>query len=199
MRITKWIFSVMVLVMALQSNAQPVMETGGQKMPNEWIDKSTGHKLIKLTRKEGSSISFYFHNNPFIGNKMVFYNSRLEQPGAVTDMKRQEATSLNVKDKQLYTVDLATLAIEQLTHHPSPMGGEIVSQKRKDVFFQVKDSVYLVNVDTKKQKLVFVFPADFKGSITTVNADGTYMGKQEAVNLIEKFKGSTNKIIELVV
>jgi hypothetical protein len=24
--------------------AQQVIETGGQKMPNEWIDKSTGHK-----------------------------------------------------------------------------------------------------------------------------------------------------------
>ena len=191
MRIAKWIFSLVVLVMALQSTAQPVMETGGQKMPDEWIDKSTGHKLIKLTRKDGSSVSFYFHNNPFVGNKMVFYNSRLEQPGAVTDMKRQEATRLNVKDKQLYTVDLATLAIEQLTHHPSPMGGEIVSQKRRDVFFQVKDSVYLVNVDTKKQKLVFVFPADFKGNITTVNADGTLLagakGSEAEKAIYEKY------------
>ena len=55
--------------------AQPVLETGGQKMPDEWIDKSTGHKIIKLTRKEGSNLSFYFHNNPFVDNKMVFYNT----------------------------------------------------------------------------------------------------------------------------
>ncbi len=34
------------------------------------------------------------------------------------------------------------------------------------------------------------------GDYLTINADGTYMGKQEAVNLIEKFKGSTNKIIQ---
>ena len=38
--------------------AQPVMETGGQKMPDEWIDKSTGHRVIKLTRKEGSNLWF---------------------------------------------------------------------------------------------------------------------------------------------
>ena len=51
------------------------METGGQKMPNEWIDGSTGHKIIKLTRREGNNMSFYFHNNPFVGSKMVFYGT----------------------------------------------------------------------------------------------------------------------------
>ena len=175
MKISKWMSSFFVLIVSLQINAQPVMETGGQKMPDEWIDKSTGHKLIKLTRKEGSSVSFYFHNNPFVGNKMVFYNSSREQPGAVTDMKKQETYNLNVKDKQLYTVDLNTLAIEQLTNHSSPMNGEIVCIKTKEVFFQIKDSVFAVNVETKKERFVFVFPTNFKGNITTVNADGTLL------------------------
>jgi oligogalacturonide lyase len=177
---TKCILSVFFAMITVLSNAQPVMETGGQKMPDEWIDKSTGHKLIRLTRREGSSMSFYFHNNPFIGNKMVFYNSRLETPGEVTDMRKQETYNLNVKDKQLYMIDLGTLAIEQLTHHPTPMNGEIVSVKRKEVFFQVKDSVFSVNVETKKQRLVFVFPEDFKANITTVNADGTLLGGARA-------------------
>lgn len=175
MRVAKWVLSI-VVVMGLKANAQPVMETGGQKMPDEWIDKSTGHKLIRLSRLEGSSVSFYFHNNPYVGNKMVFYNSSREKPGEVTDMKRQETYNLNVKDKQLYTVDLNTLAIEQLTHERSPMNGEIVSEKRKEVFYQINDSVYSVNVDTKKVRRIFVFPADFKGSITTVNADGSLLG-----------------------
>jgi hypothetical protein len=108
------IFLLLILLFFVKANAQPVMETGGQKMPNEWIDKSTGHKIIRLTRQEGSSMSFYFHNNPFIGNKMIFYNSSLEQPGAVTDMKR-ETYNLNVKNKQLYIMDLKTLATQQLT------------------------------------------------------------------------------------
>jgi oligogalacturonide lyase len=38
--------------------AQTVMETGGQKMPDEWIDKSTGHKIIRLTRMEGRQLQF---------------------------------------------------------------------------------------------------------------------------------------------
>ncbi|MES2332177.1 MAG: oligogalacturonate lyase family protein [Bacteroidota bacterium] len=171
----KWMMFAFALVFFARLHAQPILETGGQKMPNEWIDKSTGHKVIRLTRQQGSSMSFYFHNNPFIGNKMVFYNSSLEQPGAVTDMKK-ETYNLNVKNKQIYILDLKTLTSEQLTHQALPMNGEIVSTKRKEVFFQVKDSVFSVNVETKKQKLVFVFPTDFKGSITTVNADGTLLG-----------------------
>ena len=59
--------------------AQPVLETG-KNMPNEWVDKDTHHKVIKLTRKEGSNYSFYFHNNPFVGNKMVFYNTSPQKP-----------------------------------------------------------------------------------------------------------------------
>jgi oligogalacturonide lyase len=155
------------------------METGGQKMPDEWIDQSTGHKIIRLTRMQGSSVSFYFHNNPFIGNKMVFYNSSLEQPGAVTDMRIQDRTNRNVKNKQLYLLDLKTLSVEQLTNQSAPMSGEIVSAKTKQIFFQVADSVFSVDVETKKQRLVFVFPADFKGGITTVNADGSLLAVQK--------------------
>jgi len=52
-------------------NAQQQMQTGGQKMPDEWIDKDTHHKVVKLTRKEGNNLSFYFHNNPFILQKRM--------------------------------------------------------------------------------------------------------------------------------
>ena len=193
---SKYFLSALGLLFCVHAYTQPVMETGGQKMPDEWIDKSTGHKLIKLTRKEGSSVSFYFHNNPFVGNKMVFYNSSREQPGAVTDMKKQETYNLNVKDKQLYTVDLNTLAIEQLTHHSSPMNGEIVCVKTKEVFFQIKDSVFAVNVETKKERFVFVFPTNFKGNITTVNADGTILagakGTDAEAEIYKKFPAKSD-------
>jgi oligogalacturonide lyase len=160
----------------LQLSAQQILETGGKQMPDEWIDKDTHHKVVRLTRKEGSSMSFYFHNNPFVDNKMVFYNSSKEKAGEVTDMKKQETYNLNVKDKQLYTVDLKTFAVKRLTNQSTPMNAEIVSAKRRELFYQVKDSVFSVSVDGGKEKLVFVFPADFKGDITTVNADGTLLG-----------------------
>jgi len=167
------LFSTCMLFLNGSLSAQPVVETGGKAMPDEWVDKDTGHKIVKLTRKPGGNYSFYFHNNPFIGNKMVFYNTapqkREEQAAKV------EISNISESNRQIYMVDLKTLAIEQLTHHPTAMNGEIVSAKRKEVFFQVKDSIFSVNVDTKKESLVYVFPADFKASIPCINADGTFL------------------------
>ena len=174
--------------------AQTVMETGGQKMPDEWIDKSTGHQIIRLTRMEGSNYSFYFHNNPFIGNKMVFYNTspqKQEEQAA-----KVEISNISAKGRQIYWVDLKTLKIEQLSNHKTAMSGEIVSAKTKEVFFQVKDSVFSVNVDTKKETLVYVFPDDFKGSITAVNADGTLLGgaksSDEEKELFKKYPNKSS-------
>lgn len=142
-------------------HAQPVMETGGQKMPDEWIDKDTHHKVVRLSRVDGNSLSFYFHNNPFYKNRMVFYNT------------------LNNK-KQIYTVDLSTLKNEQITHQSSNMNGEIVGHKTGNVYYQSKDSVFSTNINTKETKLLFVFPADYKGSISTINADETIFAGAKA-------------------
>lgn len=190
------VFSVSFLLLAFHSAAQPLLETGGKPMPDEWIDQDTHHKVVKLTRKEGSSLSFYFHNNPFIDNQMVFYNNSREKPGEVTDMKKQETYTTNVKGRQMYMVDLKTYAIKNLTNHVLPMNGEIVSVKRREVFYQVKDSVFAANVDTRKERLVFVFPADFQGGITTVNADGTLLGgskgSEEEKEILKKFPAKSD-------
>lgn len=157
------IIPVMALcaIQHLQGHAQPVMETGGKKMPEEWIDKDTHHKVIRLSRIEGNSLSFYFHNNPFYGNKMVFYNT-------------------NNGSKQLYTVDLKTFKTEQITHQASPMNGELIGKKTGNVYYQIKDSVFSTNINSKQTKLLFVFPADYKGSIATVNADETLFAGAKA-------------------
>ncbi|MEO7769018.1 MAG: oligogalacturonate lyase family protein, partial [Ferruginibacter sp.] len=168
-------------------SAQPLMETGGKKMPDIWIDKDTHHKVVKLTAAmKGSSLSFYFHNNPFIGNEMVFYNSSNQNPNEVTDMKKEEAHPTNVNNKQLYSINLTTKKIRQLTAHPSPMNGEIVSEKTATVFYQVKDSVYSYQLITNKTSLVYVFPEDFKAGITSVNSDGTLLGGSRATDAEKK-------------
>jgi oligogalacturonide lyase len=173
--------------------AQPVMETGGQPMPNEWIDKTTGHKIIKLTRREGSNMSFYFHNNPFVGDKMVFYGTNY-QNSQKNDSVKQETGNISAQNKQLYTVDLKTLKVEQLTFQQSPMNGEIVAAKNKSVYYQIKDSVFSTNIDTKVTKLVYVFPADFKASITTLNSDETLLaGAWSSDKEKEILKNNANK------
>jgi oligogalacturonide lyase len=162
----------MFLFQWITSAGQELMETGGQKMPNEWIDKDTKHKVIRLSRIEGSNLSFYFHNNPFIGNKMVFYNSTKND---VSKIQKQETSSTGSRNKQLHLLDLSTLKSEQLTFHESPMNGEIVDEKNGEVYYQIKDSIFSVNAHTKKLQLIYVFPEDFKATITTVNADGTLL------------------------
>lgn len=145
-----------VLLLSVTSFAQQVLETG-KDMPDEWIDKDTHHKVVRLTRTEGRNSSFYFHNNPFVGNKMAYFNT-------------------GKNGRQVYTVDLNTLQSEQVTQQASPMLGEIVGPKGKAVYYQIKDSVFSTDIVSKKTNLLFVFPADFKAGVTTLNADETLLG-----------------------
>lgn len=141
----------------------PVLETGSQQpMPDAWIDQDTKHKIIKLSRREGGGSSFYFHNNPFLkqldneGDKMVFY-------GKVDSLR------------QLFSINLSTFNIVQLTYHRNQIRGEIVSPANREAYFQSNDSIFATHVDTKQTRLVYVFPEDFKAGITTINSDGTLL------------------------
>ncbi len=174
--------------------SQPVLETGGQPMPNEWIDKDTKHRIVKLSRIEGnSSLSFYFHNNPFVANKMVYYSSTKND---LTGVAKQEIYSTNSKNKQLHLLNLKTFKSEQLTFSANPMNGEIVDAKNGLVYYQIKDSVFSVHVKSKKVKLIYVFPADFKASITAVNANGTLLGgaksSDEEKELFKKYPNKSS-------
>jgi len=178
--------------------SQPVMETGGQKMPDEWIDKSTGHKVIRLTRRNGNSMSFYFHNNAFAGNKsdgyrMIFYGTDF-MTTANNDSVKQETGNITAGNKQLYSVDLSTLKAEQLTFQSSPMNGEIVAPESRLVYYQVKDSVFSTHIDTKETKLVYVFPEDFKANITTINStENLLAGAKSSEKEKDILKSNPNK------
>jgi len=187
------IFTFFVSYFSLPVFAQPVMETGGKKMPDEWIDKSTGHKLIRLTRRPGNNMSFYFHNDPFVGNKMIFYGTDYLNTSQ-NDSVKQETGNIPANNKQLYSVDLKTLKVEQLSFQSSPMNGEIVAPDSRLVYYQIKDSVFSTNIDTKATKLVYVFPAGFKASITTVNSNGTLLaGAWSSDKEKEILKNNPNK------
>ena len=154
-----------LLLVAQPLFAQPVMETGGQAMPDEWIDKDTKHRVVKLTRMPGrSNLSFYFHNNPFIGNKMVFYSSNKNKVDSTT---KQEISSFVSPNRQIHLLDLNTLKSEQLTNHRLPMNGEIVDAKNGFVYYQIKDSVYSVYVKTKDVSLIY--DAKLPRTLFTIN------------------------------
>ena len=120
--------------------AQTVIQTGGKKMPAVWIDKDTHHKVMRLTMRDGNSASFYFHNNPFISgdgktpDRMVFYGN---------DVYKGDGVGM-----QLFTVNLSDLKITQLTEKRFRKNGEIVGKKNHNVYYQIKDSVFAINIDT---------------------------------------------------
>ena len=57
----------------LNTGASYPIQSNDQPPPREWIDKDTGHRVIRLT-DEPNSQSLYFHQNAFSpdGKKMAF-------------------------------------------------------------------------------------------------------------------------------
>lgn len=173
----KTILASLILAISISCSQHelPVIETGSRvPLPDEWIDKDTGHKIIRLTRREGDNRSFYFHNRPFLpsldknADLMVFYGSE--------QARSSDQLFTGGEQRQIYTVNLKTFEIEQLTNHASPISGEILGDQSRKVYYRSADSVFVCNIDDKKTRLVYVFPDGISGSITTLNADETLLG-----------------------
>jgi len=61
-----YLFCVCLLSFAHTIKAQPLLETGGQKMPDEWIDKAPNQRVVNLTNKAGrGKLSFIFPKQHF--------------------------------------------------------------------------------------------------------------------------------------
>lgn len=132
------------------------------EIPTEWVDSATGYKLIRLSRRLEPSQSFYFHNYPFIpaagneGDHMLFYG-RTEH------------------GMQLFCLDLKTLDARQLTDRPPGVRGEIVAPKLREALYQCRNEIYAVNIDTRVERHIVTLPENFRGSISTINADATLL------------------------
>jgi oligogalacturonide lyase len=144
--------------------AQQVLVTGSQKpMPQEWIDKDTGHLVRRLSGPTGPISNWYFHNNPFIGQqggegeRMVFTN----QVDGVA-----QAFTLNLKDGKT----------QQITHDPAqkrilPM----IARSTREVLYQSGDTLYATSVDTKKTRKLYTFAEGQRGGFATINASGSVL------------------------
>ena len=196
LNLPRLLFKLLMLRVIMPSTvgfAQPVLSTGGKMMPDVWIDSVTGHKIKKLVKRDGNNISFYFHNNPFVGNNMVFYGTEKLNTSA-NDSVKQETGNIRAANIQLYSVNLTNGAVKQLTHETQQMRGEIVSPKQGLVYYQVRDTVFSVDIKTGKRLNVFVFPEDFRAGITTVNSDGSLLaGSWSSPKELEIFKSNPAK------
>jgi oligogalacturonide lyase len=145
-------------------NTIPILETSKESsLIKVWIDSETGHQIEKLVDREGNNSSFYFHNNPFLPTRdkknwlMVFHGS-------------------TANGEQLFTIDLESKEIVQLTNTPGSKSGEIVGVKTRQVYYRIKDSIFSTHIDSHKTKFIFKFPSDKIGSVATLNADETLLG-----------------------
>ena len=140
-------------VSASDPDAWPPKSAGG----NEWIDKNTGHKVIRLSRRDGTNEVFYFHQNPFTetGDKMVFMGSAETGRGA-------------------FTVDLKTLEIRQITTLNA--GFEVVAPKSRTLYYMSGDSVYSTHLDTLETHKIADVPHHYTwGRGFSVNSDETML------------------------
>lgn len=132
-------------------------------IPEEFVDEKTGRRVIRLSRRRGDNLSFYFHNYPFCpdagtgeGDKMVFRGQ--------TD-----------QGWQLFTVNLKTLALNQISDFSSAdvKLSEVVGRKRREAFYRQGDVVRAIHVDTGAIRDVGELPAGFSGGLATINCDET--------------------------
>jgi oligogalacturonide lyase len=158
-----------ILFIAVASVALP-RPIPGQALPTSWIDKDTGHRVIRLTDEPGSA-GFYFNVNAYTpdGKQMVY----------------------NAPDG-IHALDLATLKTRLVVPNPprppdgAPESREalrfnihtiVAGRKTNSVFFTKldpetgKNTLYNADVYTGQVSSLAALPP--RASIATINADET--------------------------
>ncbi|MDR3727748.1 MAG: oligogalacturonate lyase family protein [Terracidiphilus sp.] len=138
--------------------------------PTSWVDKDTGHRVIRLTSEPGSS-GFYFNVNAYSpdGKQMVY----------------------NAPDG-IHVLDLATYKTRLLVPNPPPPADAVpgsraffgngvhaivVGRKTNSVFFAKFDAasrtstIYKANIDSGEIVKLAALPP--RASVATINADET--------------------------
>ncbi len=124
---------------------------------NEWVDTTTGHRIVRLSRRESSNEVFYFHQNPFppSGDKMVFMG--------------QTATG-----RCAFTVDLNTYDIRQITTVNT--GFEVVSPKSGRLYYVSGDAVFCTDPNSLETRHIADIPRHYTwGRGLSVNSDETLL------------------------
>ena len=123
-------------------------------IPTDWIDPNTGHRIIRLSREDGSQSS-YFHQNQYTpdGRKLVF-----------------------TSPTGLYTVDLQTHAIEQI--RPGQASMICVGRKTGLAYYLSRGdqgmAIHAVDPNSRQDKKIVDVPQGL--SIANINCDETLAG-----------------------
>lgn len=148
---------------------------GQASSPDEWTDPDTGHKVVRLSRRDGANETPYFHQNPFTaqGDKMVFMGA-------------------TAHGRSVFTVDLKTLDIREITPGRN-IGFEVVAPKRRELFYLSGNTVYATHLDTLETREVATVPERYgHGRGLSVNSDETLLAGCYGLGE-EKFQGLPRK------
>jgi oligogalacturonide lyase len=124
---------------------------GQEPAPAEWVDPSTGHRIIRLTAEPGSA-SLYFHQNAYSadGDLMVFTT-------------REGLFVINLRTRKM------RLLVDGRVSHV------VVGRKTRQVFYMKDDSIYATTLDTGATRAIVTKPELRSGSGLAVNADETLL------------------------
>ncbi|MDE3084242.1 MAG: hypothetical protein KGJ37_03350, partial [Verrucomicrobiota bacterium] len=108
--------------------------------PAEWIDSTTGHRVIRLSREPGST-SLYFHQNAYSadGQKLVI-----------------------VAPSGLSTVNLKTRAVEQIVS--GKVHALMTGRKTGQIYYLRDGTVYATDLDTRATREIAKFPSELEMS-----------------------------------
>jgi oligogalacturonide lyase len=160
-------FFLLMLILAVDSSHLPMARA--EEPPTSWVDKDTGHRVIRLTQEPGSS-GLYFNVNAYSPDgKLMIY----------------------VAPDGLHVLELATLKTRLLVPNPpenpathgttdnyrNGLHAIVVGRKTNGIFFTKPDpathstSLCKANMYTGEVKELVTLPP--RASIATINADET--------------------------
>lgn len=119
--------------------------------PRQWIDASSGHRVVRLSDKAGLA-SLYFHQNPYTaaGDKMV-----VSSPDG------------------LWTIDLATRVNTPLVQ--GRVSHLVVGRKTRKAYYIQQDTVYETSLDTGETRKILQHPRIRTGSGFGISADEKHL------------------------
>ena len=162
------------------AQAGPVVmrDDPGTRIPTDWVDADTGHRVVRLSRGSGEYRSYYFHNNPFFrndaGDDMMVFNG--SAPGdAVPELPTTQQYWKRPSSNAIYTVNLRTGEVVLLAIAPRT---EIVGRASRTAYCQTEDRSAIIGIDltTGAARRIATLPGEQEPiALSTLNADETLM------------------------
>ncbi|ADW68424.1 oligogalacturonate lyase family protein [Granulicella tundricola] len=153
---------------ALATTLLPLSALAQSTPPKTWVDKDTGHRVIRLTDEPGSS-GFYFNNNAYTPDlKTMIYNA----PDGIRGM------DMVTRKTRLIVPNPPTPAGDNVARFRNGVHAIIAGRKTNSIFYTQTDpatkqsSIYKADVYTNQITKLATLPPGAPG-VATINADET--------------------------